>query len=230
MRISDWSSDVCSSDLGNPIQISGDANVTNGATLGGDLNIAGALNLTGGTIGPGNSVGIITAASIGGAGLNGTYHAEVNAAGKADWVKITGGGAVDLSGIRLEVAQENGNGGYVLNHDYTILSAAGGLTADTAFASAGLDASLSSSLVKLNPVMYDDGTGIVTIRLSPAAGNVNAVNGTSNQKSTLHGVMAVVGKYTAADTPLSSSDAYDCRPDAHTSDLRSLMRNSYAAF
>src|SRR3546814_123985 len=88
--------------VGNPIQISGDANVTNGATLGGDLNIAGALNLTGGTIGPGNSVGIITAASIGGAGLNGTYHAEVNAAGKSDLVKITGGGAVDLSGIRLE--------------------------------------------------------------------------------------------------------------------------------
>src|SRR3546814_18060471 len=115
MRISDWSSDVCSSDLGNPIQISGDANVTNGATLGGDLNLAGALNLTGGTIGPGNSVGIITAASIGGAGLNGTYHAEVNAAGKSDLVKLTGGGAVSLSGIRLADAHAHGTGRHLLN-------------------------------------------------------------------------------------------------------------------
>jgi|GEM_PF-440358 len=189
----------------NLITVTGNANVTNGATLGGDLNIQGALNLDGGTIGPGNSVGTITATSLSGAGLNGTYHAEVNSAGKSDLIHITTG-LVDLSSTKLEVAQENGNGGYVLNHDYTILQADGGLVASTAFQSAGLDSSLAGSLVKLDPIMYDDGTGTVKISLSLDNTKASAFDGTSNQNATLGGVMSVAGKNTAADAALSSTD------------------------
>src|SRR3546814_18493437 len=55
-----------------------------------------------------------------GAFTDGTYLAEVNAAGQSDLIRITSGQA-SLTGIALKVGQENGNGGYVLNHDYTIV-------------------------------------------------------------------------------------------------------------
>src|SRR3546814_20320665 len=74
-----------------------------------------------GTLGPGNSIGVQTYGSIG--EFTGTYAAEVNAAGQSDLIKIASGDA-DLRSINLTVGQEDGNGGYRLNHDYTIVETA----------------------------------------------------------------------------------------------------------
>jgi outer membrane autotransporter protein len=186
----------------NIIQVSGGANVSNGATLGGDINFGGPVVLDNGIIGPGNSVGIQTMPSLSGTGA---YHADVNSAGKSDLIHVTG--TVDLSGIDLQVGQENGNGGYLLNHDYTILKADSGL-GGTTFKSAGLDSSLSGSLVKLDPVMYDSAltNATVMVSLSLDSGKVNAFHGTPNQESTLDGAISVMGGNSAADAALSSSD------------------------
>src|SRR3546814_16166062 len=105
MRISDWSSDVCSSDLFT----------------------------------------------------DGTYLAEVNAAGQSDLIRITSGQA-SLTGIALKVGQENGNGGYVLNHEYTIVATGDptGISSVSSnkFYSEALDSSFAYKLVQLYTVQY----------------------------------------------------------------------------
>jgi outer membrane autotransporter protein len=186
-----------------PISIGGDATVTNGATLGGNLFVQGSLNGAGGTVSPGNSVGTQSYGSI--ASLGSTYKAEVNAAGKSDLV-IARTGDVDLSATNLTVAQENGNGGYVLDHDYTILQTVDG-NVKNKFKSTALDSSFANTLVALDPVKYDPKD--VKVSLSVDGDKVAAVRTglSSNQNATLDGVISVAGRNASADAALTSTDS-----------------------
>lgn len=184
-----------------PIAIAGDVTVAGGATLGGNLFVQGTLNGAGGIVSPGNSVGTQSYASI--ASFGSTYKAEVNAAGNSDLV-IARTGDIDLSATHLTVAQENGNGGYVLNHDYTIVQTVDGLVRNQ-FASAQLDDSFANTLVALDPVKY--AAKDVTVSLSVDPAKVAAVRAglSSNQNHTLDGVISVAGRNAAADAALAST-------------------------
>src|SRR3546814_4089352 len=75
----------------------------------------------------------------------------------SDLIRITSGQA-SLTGIALKVGQENGNGGYVLNHDYTIVETGDptGISSVSSnkFSSEALDSSFANTLVKIDPVKY----------------------------------------------------------------------------
>lgn len=186
----------------NPIIVQGDVNVGNGALLGGNIMSNGSLGGSGGTVGPGNSVGVQSYASS--AGFTGNYFAEVNAAGKSDLLIIRSGN-FDLSGIGLTVGQENRNGGYVLNHRYTIIQTPGGSVVNK-FASTGLDSSFDGTLVKLDPIIYDPQDVQVTLSVDNSAVDNKRAGLSKNQNATLDGVLSVAGQNAAADAALQSTD------------------------
>lgn len=182
----------------NPITITGNANV-NGSTLGGNVNVGGIVSGTNGFLNPGNSAGVQTYGSLG--AFTGTYIAEVNAAGQSDLIRIASGNA-DLTGLDLQVRQENGNGGYQLNHDYTIVETAkaDGISAvaNNKFANDGeLDSSFDGTLVKLDPVKYGDNN--VKISLSIDSEDIDRTGYSANQNATLDGVLSVAGQNASAD-------------------------------
>jgi outer membrane autotransporter protein len=184
-----------------PIHIGGDVAFNSGSTLGGNLDISGAINGAGGILSPGNSVGTVTVGSV--TTFASTYNVEVNSRGHSD-LTIISTGNVDLTGTDLSVAQENGNGGYVINHDYTILqTVAGNVTGP--FNTAALDSSFANTLVTLDPVKY--GAQDVKISLSVDSSKVAAVRPSlsPNQNSTLDGVISVSGLNASADAALQSS-------------------------
>ena len=189
--------------IGNPIIVQGDVTVGDGATLGGNLTSNGSLGGSGGTIGPGNSVGVQSYATS--AGFTGAYKAEVNAAGNSDLIVIRSGN-FDLSGIGLTVGQENGNGGYVLNHDYTIVQTPGGSVVNT-FQSTGLDSSFAGTLVQLDPVKYGAQDVKVSLSVNNSAVDAKRAGFSANQNATLDGVLSVAGRNTAADAALQSTDS-----------------------
>ncbi|MBF6618364.1 MAG: autotransporter domain-containing protein [Candidimonas sp.] len=168
--------------VGTPIEIGGDVDVTGGSVLGGNLNVGGALSGTGGILGPGNSIGIQTYGAL--TDFTGTYIAEVDAAGRSDLIKIETGNA-DLSTLALRVGQASGNGGYLLNHDYTIIETVTG-NIENEFSSFGLDSSLANTLAQLDPIKY--GTQDVKISLSLNTAKVAAQNFTGNQSSVMSGL------------------------------------------
>src|SRR5690606_34409458 len=167
---------------GAPIQITGDVGVNSGATLGGNLNVDGALSGDGGILGPGNSIGIQTYDAL--TDFTGTYIAEVDAAGRSDLIKIETGNA-DLNTLALRVGQASGNGGYLLNHDYTIIQTVTG-NIENQFSSIGLDSSLANTLAQLDPIKY--GTQDVKISLSLNTAKVAAQNFTGNRSSVMSGL------------------------------------------
>lgn len=216
-----------------PIQIDGDATVDSGAVLGGNVNVAGALRGDGGVLSPGNSIGHQTYGTS--AGFSGDYLAEINAAGKSDLITISSGD-FDLTGINLYVAQENGNGGYKINHDYTIVETGDAIgissVANNRFANDGeLTGSLAQSLVKLDPVNYGDDN--VKIRVSLDDDKVDdARNGlSSNQNATLDGVLSVLGRNAAADAAVTSADYKNAlnqlSGEIHGSTQTALMNSSH---
>ncbi|MCI2807251.1 autotransporter outer membrane beta-barrel domain-containing protein [Eoetvoesiella caeni] len=189
--------------IGTPITIEGDAAVGTGSTLGGNLNVKGALSGSGGTLSPGNSVGTQVYGTS--ADFSGAYKAEVNAAGKSDLIVISNGN-FDLSNIALTVAQENGNGGYVLNHDYTIVQTPGGEVVNTFKPTPALDSSFAGTLVKLDPVKYGAKDVKVSLSVDNSAAQAKRAGLSGNQNATLDGVLSVAGKNTAADAALQSTD------------------------
>lgn len=209
-----------------PIVIGGDAIVSSGATLGGNLYVQGSLNGAGGNISPGNSVGTQSYASI--ASFGSTYKAEVNAAGKSDLV-IARTGDVDLSSTHLTVAQENGNGGYLLHHDYTIVQTVDGVVKNE-FASTQLDDSFANTLVTLDPVKY--ASKEVSVSLSVDAAKVAAARrGLSfNQSQTLDGALSVAGENAAAAAAMTSTDTKgslnQLSGEVHANTLSALINSS----
>ncbi len=225
-------SSISGGSAGAPIQIGGDALVNGGSTLGGNLNIAGMVSGAGAILGPGNSIGVHTYGSMG--ELSGTYVAEVNAAGESDLIKIASGNA-DLTGIDLQVSQENGTGGYKLNHDYTIVETAkaDGISAVSGnqFASQALDDTFEGTLVKLDAAQY--GANTVKISLSADEEEIEVIRtGLSrNQNATLDGVLSVAGQNASADAALQSSDYKNAlnqlSGEVHASTQTALLNNSH---
>uniref|UniRef100_UPI0037CC5D38 beta strand repeat-containing protein n=1 Tax=Pusillimonas sp. TaxID=3040095 RepID=UPI0037CC5D38 len=181
-----------------PINIGGNAHAGAGSTLGGNLNVAGAVSGAGGNLSPGNSIGSQTYGSMG--EFTGAYVAEVNAAGNSDLITIASGNA-DLTGIDLVVSQENGNGGYKLHHDYTIIQtekADGiGAVANNKFASEALDDTFAGTLVKLDPAKF--GANTVNISLTVDGDAIDRTGYSANQNATLDGVLSVAGQNASAD-------------------------------
>ncbi|UHL66239.1 autotransporter domain-containing protein [Paralcaligenes sp. KSB-10] len=188
--------------IATPIRILGAATVNSGSTLGGNLIVSGSLGGSGGTVSPGNSVGTQSYATS--AGFVGAYKAEVNAAGQSDLIIIRSGN-LDLSGIDLTVAQENGTGGYRLRQKYTIIQTPGGAVLNT-FKSTGLDASFADTLVKLDPVLYGAQDVGVSLSIDPAKVAAKTSSLSMNQNATLGGVISVAGSNAAADAALVSTD------------------------
>ncbi|PVY60357.1 outer membrane autotransporter protein [Pusillimonas noertemannii] len=197
--------------MNNPINVGGNAVVGAGSTLGGNLNVAGSLSGSGGTFAPGNSIGSQTYGSMG--SFTGTYVAEVNSAGLSDLVTITSGNA-DLTGIDLKVSQENGNGGYKLYHDYTIVKTgkADGISAvaGNKFASEALDDTFAGTLVKLDPAKF--GANDVKVSLSVDGDAIDRTGLSSNQSATLDGALSVAGQNASADAVMFMQP--DARKDA----------------
>lgn len=204
-----------------PIVVEGDATVSNGAILAGNLMVNGTLSGTEGTLAPGNSVGTQTYASM--ANFSGKYIAEINAAGQSDKIIIQGN--ADLAGIDLAVAQENGSNGFMLNYDYTILETTNGGVVQNTFATTVLDANLSNSLVKLEPVQY--GSENVKVRLSVDDTKLEDVrnNLTSNQHNTLNGILGAVGQNSAVDAAMLSSRTANAM-DQLSGEIHSSLRSS----
>ena len=212
-----------------PIHIQGNATANSNSVLGGNLVVDGALGGAGGTLSPGNSVGVQTYGTSG--GFSGAYVAEVNAKGGSDLIIIQNGN-FDLSAIDLFVSQENGHGGAVLNHDYTIVRTAAGSVVNPFHNGGTLDDTFNGTLVKLDPVKYDSRD--VRIRLAVDNGKVaNAKRDmTANQRATLDGMAAVAGENALADSTLLMQPG--ARKDAltqlsgelHGSMLSALLKNS----
>jgi outer membrane autotransporter protein len=219
-------SSVSGGSSGAPVQIVGDTSVSDGARLGGNLVITGQLAAAGGVVSPGNSIGTVRVGSV--ASFPSTYAVEVNGAGASD-LMIVDNGNVDLSASALTVGQENGNGGYVLNHDYTIIQMPGN-TATTEFKSATLDDSFANTLVKLDPVKY--GKTDVKIALSPDTSKVSAKRSglSANQNATLDGVISVAGRNASADAALLSTDTggalNQLSGEVHASTQSALLNSS----
>jgi len=178
-----------------PIVVQGDTTAESGSTVGGNLDIRGQFSAIDSILSAGNSVGTITADTLG--SLSGTrMDVEVNAAGQADLLVVRKGD-VDLAGASLRVDQENGTGGYRLDHDYTIVQARDGKVVNT-FDAAALGDSFAGTLVQLDPVQY--GASDVRISLSvdqDAAADRTGLSG--NQSATLDGLLSVTGRNAVAD-------------------------------
>ncbi len=207
----------------NPVMVGGNA-VVNDSMLGGNMNIAGRLSGENALLSPGNSVGTVTAGSIG--ELSGQYVAEVNGAGQSDLVVIKTGD-VDLSGVALQVAQENSNGGYLLDHAYTIVQAEeGNIVAE--FASESLDGySFANVRVKLDPVAY--GQKDVKVSLSADMDQIDRGNWSSNQTATYEGLMSAGSGNALAFAVLASPDMEDAlnqlSGESHASTQAALLNS-----
>jgi len=179
-----------------PIVATGDIAASGGAVLGGNWQIAGTLNTSGGaTVSPGNSVGRIRTAQLDW-GPGTVYDVEVNAAGDADRIDVTAGGA-DLSGTRLRVRAESDSGAYRLNHDYTILTATGAIVP---FAST--EAVFGSPLIDATPAY---GADRVTVRLSVDEQALSDLSLTPNQRAASAGALSVAGLNAAADAAFAAA-------------------------
>ncbi|MCX5591853.1 autotransporter domain-containing protein [Alcaligenes endophyticus] len=192
------------------------------STLAGNWNIGGTLHaLNGARVAPGNSIGVITTNAINWG--NGTvYEVEVNAAGEADRVDVTGPGAADISQTALHVMQENGNGGYRLDHDYTILTAAGGIAGE--FTEASWQ---GNELIIIKPSYQ---ANLVTMALAVNNQALQQANLTANQRATSDGALSVAGLNAAVDAAFLSvkpSAAFDqLSGEIHPSTRVALMSNS----
>lgn len=188
--------------IDKPLRILGNVTVSSQAVLSGNLSATGALNAAGGTLSPGNSIGKQTFGSI--THLGDRYIAEVNAAGQSDLI-VAHQGDIDVSATNLSVAQENGDGGYRLDHDYTILQASNGNIIGE-FASAALDTSFDNTLVRLAPVAYQSQE--VQIRLLADAEKITEAASTLNdsQQATLQAVASMAGTNETADATLLSQE------------------------
>jgi len=182
-------------------RIDASGNVTvDDATFGGNWTIAGKLtSKNGGIIKPGNSVGVVTTASID--WQAGTiYQAEINQAGQSDLVEVTGVDAANIANTDLVVSEENGQGRFRLNHDYTILTAAGGV--DGKFASSNW-AGTAYPLISMN-TLYSGNS--VAVRMGVNRQALNTMAFTQNQRAAGFGAASVAGSNATVDEAFFSSD------------------------
>jgi outer membrane autotransporter protein len=208
-----------------PVSISGDVAVQN-STLGGNLNVGGTVSSQGGIFNPGNSVGTQTFESVG--TLTDTeYRAEINAAGQSDKIVINTGN-IDIGDVKLTVAQENGNGGYLINHDYTILQTKAGVV-ENEFRDPTLAANFGD-LLKLN-VKYDNPAEVrVGLSVDDDAIATERAGWSDNQNATYDGLMSASAGNTLATAALMDPDVKNAlnqlSGEVHASTQTALMNSS----
>ncbi|UYO93359.1 autotransporter domain-containing protein [Pollutimonas sp. M17] len=190
----------------------------NDATLGGNWQIDGKLiSKNGGIIKPGNSVGAISTASIDWqAGT--VYQVEINKAGQSDLVEVTG--AANIANTKLVVSEENGQGRFRLNHDYTVLTAAGGV--DGQFTSSDW-AGTAYPLISMN-TLYSDNA--VAVRMGVNHQALSTMGFTQNQRTTGFGAASVAGANATVDEAFFSPDpaqAFDQLSGEVHASARSLL-------
>ena len=187
-----------------PINVRGGVDVTGGTTLGGNLNIQGPLNSILSFVAPGNSIGTITADSLGSV-AGSVFEFEVDGNGQADLLVVRNGDA-DLKGAALKVDQYQG---YRLDHDYTIIRTEAGNVVNE-FDSEQLGDTFAGTLVKLDPVKY--GAQDVKVSLSVDQEAIDRTGYSANQNATLDGALSVAGKNASADAVMLMQP--DARKDA----------------
>lgn len=191
------------------------------STLAGNWNIAGTLEARNGArVAPGNSIGLITTHAINW-GHGTVYEVEVNAAGESDRVDVTGPAPADISKTALRFKQENGNGGYRLDHDYTILTAAGGVSGEF------IDASwLGNELIIVKPSYQGN---LIKMALEVNKQALQHANLTPNQRATAKGALSVAGLNAAADAAFLANQpgaAFDQLSGEIHSSMRAALMNS----
>ena len=135
------------------LAINGDASgatfvVDAGGTLGGNGTL-GDTTVSGGTLGAGNSIGHLTIDGDLVLTADSTFEVEVNDAGDADLVSVTG--MADLGGSTLSVLAEDGI--YAPLTTYTILTADGGVSGEFGEA--------TSNFAFLTPVVTYNATDVI---------------------------------------------------------------------
>ncbi len=126
--------------------------VNNGGTLGGSGTINGAVTMaSGGILAPGNSIGTLTVNGQMSFAAGSVYRVEVDPAGNADRINVTGApGTASLGGATVDVQASAGS--YQANTRYTILSATGGVT--------GIFGAVTSNLAFLTPSLAYDANNV----------------------------------------------------------------------
>ncbi|MBM4441076.1 MAG: beta-propeller fold lactonase family protein, partial [Candidatus Rokubacteria bacterium] len=124
--------------------------VTSSGTVGGS-GVFGALTLTGGTVAPGNSIGTLRVNGPLTFASGASYEVEVNAAGEADLILVSGTATLNGASVRVVPAV----GEYRRRTGYRILSATGGII--------GTFGSVTSSLAFLTPGLIYDANEVTLI-------------------------------------------------------------------
>ena len=211
--------------IDNRINVSGDVFVDN-ATFGGNWNIGGKLTSTnGGIIRPGNSVGVISANALDWQ-PGSVYEAEVNSAGESDLVQVTGSDAADISGTSLVVTPENGEGRFLLNHKYTVLTAAGGVQGE--FVDATWDGT-PYPLIAMKTLYSSDA---VAVRMGVDKQAIYAYGFTPNQQAAALGAASVAGTNATATEAFFSGNpapAFDQLSGEVHASVRSVLLDDMIA-
>ncbi|WP_411886815.1 autotransporter-associated beta strand repeat-containing protein, partial [Polaromonas sp. YR568] len=126
--------------------------VNNGGTLGGSGTINGAVSAaSGGVLAPGNSIGTLTVNGQLNFAPGSIYRVEVDPAGNADRINVTGApGTASLGGATVDVQASAGS--YQANTRYTLLNATGGVT--------GTFGAVTSNLAFLTPSLAYDAKNV----------------------------------------------------------------------
>jgi len=205
----------------NRISASGDVVVDN-ATLGGNWTIGGTLTgRNGATIRPGNSVGAITTNAIDWQ-TGSVYQAEINAQGQSDLVEVIGNGGADISKASLVVTPENGVGRVLLNHDYTVLTAASGVQGK--FTSASWDGQ-AYPLLALSTIYAPES---VAVRMAPDTRAINNYGFSRNQRAAALGSATLAGSNASVDEAFFSANpkgAFDQLSGEVHASVRSILFN-----
>ncbi|MBE0621831.1 MAG: autotransporter-associated beta strand repeat-containing protein [Burkholderiales bacterium] len=148
--------------------------VNSGGVLGGSGTINNTVTTaSGGVFAPGNSIGTITVNGSLAFSAGSIYRVEVDAAGNADRINVTGTpGTATIDGGTVDV--QAGAGTYQANTQYTILDAAGGVT--------GTFADVTSNLAFLTPALAYDANS-VTLALARNDLSFASAAATPNQEA-----------------------------------------------
>ncbi|WP_411883674.1 autotransporter domain-containing protein [Polaromonas sp. YR568] len=164
--------------------LAGGVTVNAGGTLGGTGAINGAVNAaSGGVLAPGNSIGTLTVSGNVTFAPGSIYRVEVDAAGNADRINVTGApGTAVINGGTVDV--QAGAGNYQASTQYTILNARGGVT--------GRFAAATSNLAFLTPSLAYDANNVFLLLRRNDLGFADAA-GTPNQRSAAGALQAGSG-------------------------------------
>ncbi|UDL89715.1 autotransporter outer membrane beta-barrel domain-containing protein [Mesorhizobium sp. PAMC28654] len=210
---------LVSGNLGNSV-----ATVDSGATLGGNGTIGGLV--AEGTVEPGkNTIGTLTVAGNASFASGSTYAVELNSTGTSDLIDVTGTGTATIINEAGLTITKLDAGAYVLGAQYTVLSAAGGVTGQfTLNSDPRISNFLSLTLDK------DDNNVYVDVTKSKSFGSAGE---TSNQIATGEGLdsaasSALVTAFFALPSDAAAQAAFDqLSGEIHASVKGTLVQDSH---